>query len=543
MSNFTEKTITADQAERYQESQGATDAADLANHGIDPGDDSYFGDPVVNAHHATRGERDAAERHAPPAFPAPMAEAAFHGIAGRAVRIISPHTEAAPEALLLRLLSAVGCVAGRGPHFTVGGTRHPALIYPVFVGPTKTGCKGQSYNDVMRLLSLAFPDFAKGNIGSGLSTGQGLAHAVRDPLRGKPTSKAERDESAESEDGMCLLDAGVADKRLLVYEAELVDMLAAGGRESNNLTGAIRLCWDGRTLRQMVRKDPYTATDPHVTIQADVTPEELVGRLAKGDRTNGFANRFIYVASRRARSLSRGGSLTLDALEDVAGQLAEALAPFAIDEETGHTPDKRYGFTPAAGRQWDAMYESMNDDPGPPLGPLLARRVPQTRRIAMIYALLDGAGDIDVEHLDAAVAVWDYCERSTAWAFGGASAGADPLDILHRWALDRNDPPTAAEAARSGPKPYRGNRDGADAGFHALADAGRGTYAYVGIGPAQAKRFTPSEGLAEVRAGGYGYASPPYAPETAACVSVSTAEEAMPSGEASPAAKPQRVVI
>ena len=68
MSNFTEKTITADQAERlheYQESQGAIDAADLAAHGI-PGDsNSYFADPVVNAHHADRGNRGGAEKASP----------------------------------------------------------------------------------------------------------------------------------------------------------------------------------------------------------------------------------------------------------------------------------------------------------------------------------------------------------------------------------------------------------------------------------------------------------------------------------------------
>jgi hypothetical protein len=36
----------------------------------------------------------------------------------------------------------------------------------------------------------------------------------------------------------------------------------------------------------------------------------------------------------------------------------------------------------------------------------------------MTYALLDGAGAIDVPHLEAALAVWEYCESSAAFVFG-----------------------------------------------------------------------------------------------------------------------------
>ena len=462
----------------------------------------------------------------PPDFPQPMADAAYHGIIGEAVRTIAPHTEAAPEAILARLLSAIGCYVGRGPHFMVGGKRHPALVYPIIVGPTKTGCKGQSFGDASRLLSMALGDFMQTNVGSGLSTGQGLAHAVRDPLRGKPTNKPQKEEAETNEDGLCLLDAGVPDKRLLVYEAELSDVLAAGGRDSNNLTGCIRLCWDGSTLRQMVRKDPYTATDPHVAIQADVTPEELRGRLAAGDRTNGFANRFLYVASRRARSLPRGGSLSEAVLSGVASAMRNALLPYAADDD-GNTPDRCFGFTPEAGRLWDAAYEAMNDDPGPPLGPLLTRRVPMTRRIAMIYALLDGAGDLDVPHLQAASAVWDYAERSTAWAFGSAvPASADPDRKLLDWIDGRGGVVVARDVYRN----LAGFDDAAsaEAALQRLADRGAGTFAYDPAKPGQqAKRFRRVE-HADTDT------TPPAAPATAGSVGVGVTAECEPASPPPP---------
>ena len=39
----------------------------------------------------------------------------------------------------------------------------------------------------------------------------------------------------------------------------------------------------------------------------------------------------------------------------------------------------------------------------------------------MIYALLDGASSIEVEHLQAALALWDYAARSAEWALGDAT--------------------------------------------------------------------------------------------------------------------------
>ena len=38
--------------------------------------------------------------------------------------------------------------------------------------------------------------------------------------------------------------------------------------------------------------------------------------------------------------------------------------------------------------------------------------------MALLYALLDGASQIDVAHLEAASAVWDYCVDSASYIFG-----------------------------------------------------------------------------------------------------------------------------
>jgi hypothetical protein len=52
------------------------------------------------------------------------------------------------------------------------------------------------------------------------------------------------------------------------------------------------------------------------------------------------------------------------------------------------------------------------------LGAVTARSEAQTIRLALVYALLDGVGEIDVSHLSAALALWEYCEASAEYIFG-----------------------------------------------------------------------------------------------------------------------------
>lgn len=69
----------------------------------------------------------------PTAWPAPLGEDAFHGLPGRVVSVISPHSEADPAALLVQFLIAFGNVVGRGPHYLVEATelRDKNALLPV----------------------------------------------------------------------------------------------------------------------------------------------------------------------------------------------------------------------------------------------------------------------------------------------------------------------------------------------------------------------------------------------------------------------------
>jgi hypothetical protein len=47
-----------------------------------------------------------------------------------------------------------------------------------------------------------------------------------------------------------------------------------------------------------------------------------------------------------------------------------------------------------------------------------SRAEAQCVRLALLYALLDGATNIDLPHIKAALAVWEYAEASAAHIFG-----------------------------------------------------------------------------------------------------------------------------
>jgi len=59
------------------------------------------------------------------------------------------------------------------------------------------------------------------------------------------------------------------------------------------------------------------------------------------------------------------------------------------------------------------------------IGAITARAEAQTIRLAMIYALLVGKRQIDVAHLKAGLAVWNYCRDSAEHIFGDATG--DPV--------------------------------------------------------------------------------------------------------------------
>jgi uncharacterized protein DUF3987 len=340
-------------------------------------------------------------------FTPTLAPEAYHGLAGRIVRTIEPHSEADPAALLLHVLIGVGSLIGRGPYATVEQTRHFLNEYVVLVGLSGKGRKGQAWSTPKALLGEVDSAWLKARVRSGLSSGEGVIEHVRDAREEQqPIKERGRVVGYES----VMVDAGEPDKRLLVFEAEFASVLRRMNGETNSLSAVLRQAWDDGDLSTLTRKSPMRATGAHVSIIAHVTREELVANLTETERANGFANRFLFAWVRRSKILPEGGSLDRSLLGQLARELggaigfARAVGEIRRDE--------------AARAIWKEVYPKLSAGEPGLLGAVLARAEPHVLRFSVLYAVLDQSPDVRPEHLRAALALWDYSEASARRIFG-----------------------------------------------------------------------------------------------------------------------------
>ncbi len=228
-------------------------------------------------------------------------EAAFLGLAGRFVRKVEPHSEADPVGILLQFLVLFGNMVGRSAHFAVEADLHFANLFAVLVGETSIGRKGVSLNRAKRLLAAVDQGWLAGNLTSGLSSGEGLIRAVRDPVE-----QLLPDE--EHGTRMVTTDEGVPDKRLMVIESEMASLLKTLKRDGNILSSTLRNAWDSGDLRTLTKNSPLRATGAHISIICHVTKPELIRRFDAIDAANGFGNRFLWCCVRRSKELPEGGA-------------------------------------------------------------------------------------------------------------------------------------------------------------------------------------------------------------------------------------------
>jgi hypothetical protein len=332
-----------------------------------------------------------------------MDEAAYLGLAGDIVRTTEPQTESDPVALLIQTLVFFGSVVGPGPYFQVEADRHHTNLFALMVGASAKARKGTSAGRVRAYFEPIDQVWADTRMKSGLSSGEGLINEVRDAVK-----------SWDAKAGIeVTIDPGIDDKRLLVTEAEFASALSVMERHGNTLSPNLRKAWDGSKLATMTRNSTLMATGAHISIVGHITEAELKARLTKTEMANGLANRFLIPLVKRSKLLPHGGHM----LEPSAiAQLSERVNnAISFAKSTG-----RARMTPEAMAMWEDIYPDLSADRPGMLGAITARAEAQTVRLALIYALLDHCDQIGVPHLEAALAVWRYCEASAARIFGNA---------------------------------------------------------------------------------------------------------------------------
>jgi hypothetical protein len=338
-----------------------------------------------------------------------ISDAAFYGLAGDIARTIEPHTEADPVALIVQTFVAYGNVIGRTAYFSAEADRHHTNLYIVLIGISSKGRKGTSLSHVKKLFARVDEHWAANCLFNGLSSGEGLIHVVRDPSEKKePVKEKGKVVSYQT----VVVDHGVDDKRAFVIEPEFASVLRVMARDGSTLSAILRQGWDGGRLRVMSRNTAAIATGALISIVGHITGDELTRNLDQTEKCNGFANRFLWLCVKRSKSLPEGGSLSDSELNPLVERLNEAI-------KFGRTMRELKRNSEAA-ELWREVYPSLSQGYPGMLGVLTSRAEAQTMRLACVYALLDCSPVIRRVHLEAALALWQYCEDSARYVFGDA---------------------------------------------------------------------------------------------------------------------------
>jgi hypothetical protein len=352
-----------------------------------------------------------------------LTEGALYGLAGDVVRAVGPHTEGDPAALLLSYLVMLGNACGPQPAVNIGADRHPGRLYCLIVGDSATGRKGTAQSEIEQLFDRAEPDWTANRIERGIQSAEAVVARAGE----------------------------TRDSRLMLTESEFGRLLATMARQ-RNLPSVLKDAWDGRPL-STTTKDPAnrrTARGAHISVIADITPAELADRLSMVDMFSGFANRFLFASVERSKLLSRGGSLPDEVLDKLAGEthevveFAHQLALRHLDPVSRVLCGYHRAFPPVELQRtgtyfalWDELYlgpdghggELLRRPAGVP-GIVTSRAEAQVTRLAVVFALADRSEVVDLPHLEAALALWRYCEASAIAIFGTHTGNRDADRVL-----------------------------------------------------------------------------------------------------------------
>ena len=341
-------------------------------------------------------------------------DAIYYGLAGDIVRKASQFNEAHPAGMLLDLLVSLGSMFGRSCYFNINSTRHYSNEFMARVGDSSYSRKGGGRDEIDRLLKQVDKEWFNNRTISGFGSSEAIIAQVKD------TTVQQRFDK-KSNGFIDTVVPGVNDKRLCIREGELASVFLLAGKAESRADVVLRDGWDSKPLKNVVKgknqdgiSNSAGCQEPHISISGDTTRSELVAKMPDGADDNGFGNRFLYTYVYRVQLCPLGGPEI-----DWANEISKLYDVIHFAQQQGCV-----GLTSSAKNTWMRMYLQIENNHLPGLaGKMTSRAAAHIRRLALIYAMLDQASSVDVKHLRAAQALWDYAEDSAQFIFNGTTKG------------------------------------------------------------------------------------------------------------------------
>jgi len=348
-------------------------------------------------------------------WPRSIGTAGYYGLAGEFVRLVEPHTEADPNAILLTFLTFAGQLLGRNFYVMAGSDEHHGNLFLCLIGTTGHGRKGSAISVVNSFFHRGPEPPRLGHVLKGISTGEGVVWEIHDDLYkmilDKKTGKPER----------TLVEPAEPEKRLLIVLNEFQQCLANMRKPESILSSILRQAWDQGELSTPAKNSRAIATGAHVSVAAAMSKTELLAETDTTDAENGTLNRFMFACSKRSKLLPQGGQFSKLFSDPHWISLQQRINQ---NTENGHgrieihrsqLAEENWGLNENPDR---GMYRILNQSRPGIWGAVTARAPQIVLRLANIIAVINGAREISEEHLDAAYECWRYCDESARYVFG-----------------------------------------------------------------------------------------------------------------------------
>jgi hypothetical protein len=318
-----------------------------------------------------------------------LSEAALYGLAGLAVRSLALHSDSDPAAILLQFLAAFGNMAGPEPHCMAGFTRHGLNLFVVLVGESSMARKASSWRQISNLFNEADPRWVARRVMASRPTAYRILHALREQ---QPST----------------------DRRLFLLAEEFASVLHLLGSNSGQLSPLLRSAWDGDDLYAHDGTRLLFAGDAHLSMVAFITPRELAHRLTRTEAHSGFVNRCLWTNVGRSQPSPNSGGLPAEQFSAITRELRHSL------DWTRSQREILLRRGEAADQLWHEHYPGLSQGRPDVDGGATSHAEAQVLRLSAIYAALDRSACIELAHLQAALAVWDYCQASAHLFFDTA---------------------------------------------------------------------------------------------------------------------------
>ena len=179
------------------------------------------------------------------------------------------------------------------------------------------------------------------------------------------------------------------------------------------------------------------ASHAHIGLIGQITPQELLGLHGKLKAAGGLETRLLFaLVARQADtnpftppSADRQGLVDRlrEAIEGSRSRVMEGTDPISrfLCLERGIQPNVEMPVTLGIREGWSIIRDSLpafDDD----FRPMIRRAETHVIRLALAYAIADGATALSQSHIETAIALWSFCARSTERIFGTPTGGLAP---------------------------------------------------------------------------------------------------------------------